>query len=150
MQQANPNNQAMRRIFKLFAFLDLISIIFMFSQVWFLLNHLGKIKPDAFSMIKAGLTLLIYISLLYTAYGQFRFKRYGMIIYYIQFPFRLFLMVLSIGFITMLPEVIPMSDNAFTWLFRICIVAEFFRLYYTILAYKKFVKVRQLPGLRQL
>ena len=101
-------------------------------------------------MIKAGLTLLIYASLFYTAYGQFRFKRYGIITYYVQFPFRLFLMVLSIGFITMLPEVVPMSDNAFTWLFRICIVAEFFRLYYTILAYKKFVKVRQLPGLRQL
>ncbi len=140
----------MRRIFKLFAFLDLISIIFMFAQVWFLLTHLGKIHPDAFSRIRAGLTVLIYISLFFTAIGQFRFKRYGMIIYYMQFPFRLFLMVLSIGFITLLPELIPMGENGFSWLFRICIVAEFFRLYYTILAYKRCIRVKRLPGLRQL
>lgn len=140
----------MRRIFKFFAFLDLISIIFMFAQVWFLLTHLGKVKPDAFSMIKAGLTVLIYASLFFTAYGQYFFKRYGVIIYYIQFPFRLFLMVLSIGFITLLPEVITMGEEGFSWLFRICIVAEFFRLYYTILAYKKFIRVKRSPGLHQL
>lgn len=150
LQQAKPNNQAMRRIFKMFAFLDLISILFMFAQVWFLLTHLGKVKPDAFSIIKASLTVLIYGSLFFTAMGQYSFKRYGMIVYYIQFPFRLFLMVLSIGFITLLPEVMDVGENLFSWLFRICIVAEFFRLYYTILAYKKFVRVRQLPGLRQL
>lgn len=140
----------MRRIFKFFAFLDLISIIFMFAQVWFLLTHLGKVKPDAFSMTKAGLTVLIYASLFFTAYGQYFFKRYGVIIYYIQFPFRLFLMVLSIGFITLLPEVITMGEQGFSWLFRICIVAEFFRLYYTILAYKKFIRVKRSPGLHQL
>lgn len=140
----------MRRTFKFFALLDLISIIFMFSQVWFLLTHLGQIKTDAFSLIKASLTLLIYASLFYTAIGQYRFKRYGVIVYYIQFPFRLFLMVLSIGFITMLPEVIDMGEQFFSWLFRICIVAEFFRLYYTILAYKRFIRVTRLPGLRQL
>jgi len=140
----------MRLTFKIFALLDLISILFMFSQVWTLLTHLGQLKTDPLSLTKAGLVLLIYVSLFYTALGQYKFKRYGMIVYYIQFPFRLFLMVLSIGFITLLPEVIDMGENFFTWLFRICIVAEFFRLYYTILAYKKFVRVIKLPGLRQL
>lgn len=140
----------MRRAFKFFAFLDLISIIFMFSQVWMLLTHLGQLKTDVFSLVKAGLTLLIYVSLFFTAWGQFKFRRYGMLVYYVQFPFRLFLMVLSIGFITLLPEVINLGDNFFTWLFRICIVAEFFRLYYTILAYKKFVRIIQLRRLRQL
>lgn len=140
----------MRRTFKIFALLDLISIIFMFSQVWFLLTHLSQVKTDAFSLIKASLTLLIYVSLFYTAIGQYRFKRYGVIVYYLQFPFRLFLMVLSIGFITLLPEVIDMGEQFFSWLFRICIVAEFFRLYYTILAYKRFIRVTRLPGLRQL
>ncbi len=140
----------MRRTFKFFALLDLISIVFMFSQVWFLLSHLGQVKTDVFSLVKVTLTLLIYVSLFYTATGQFRFKRYGVIIYYIQFPFRLFLMVLSIGFITLLPEVINMGEQFFSWLFRICIVAEFFRLYYTILAYKRFIRIIQLPGLRQL
>lgn len=140
----------MRRTFKFFALLDLISIVFMFSQVWFLFTHLGQVKTDAFSLVKAALTLLIYVSLFYTAIGQYRFKRYGVIVYYVQFPFRLFLMVLSIGFITLLPEVIDMGEQFFSWLFRICIVAEFFRLYYTILAYKRFIRVTRLPGLRQL
>jgi hypothetical protein len=150
LQQDKSNNQAMRLTFKFFALLDLISILFMASQVWMLLTHLGQIKTDPFSLSKAGLTLLIYISLFFSTLGQYRFKRYGMIVYYIQFPFRLFLMVLSIGFITLLPEVIDLGENFFTWLFRICIVAEFFRLYYTILAFKKFVRVRRLPRLRQL
>jgi hypothetical protein len=133
----------MRLTFKVFALLDLISILFLSAQLWTLLTHLHDVKTDAFSIAKVCLTVLMYVSLFATTAGQYRFKRYGLIIYYIQFPFRLFLLVFSIGFITLLPEVLSLGDEFFSWLFRICVMAEFFRLYYSILAYKKFIVVQR-------
>jgi hypothetical protein len=133
----------MRLTFKVFALLDLISILFLSTQLWTLLTHLHEVKTDAFSIVKVCLTVLMYVSLFLTVAGLYRFRKYGLITYYIQFPFRLFLLVFSIGFITLLPELFPLGDEFFSWLFRICVMAEFFRLYYSILAYKKFIQAPQ-------
>ncbi len=133
----------MRLTFKLFALLDLISILFLSTQLWTVMTHLHDVKTDTFSIVKVCLTVLMFVSLFATAAGQYRFQKYGLVVYYIQFPFRLFLLVFSIGFITLLPEVLSLGDEFFSWLFRICVMAEFFRLYYSILAYKKFIVVQR-------
>jgi hypothetical protein len=133
----------MRLTFKFFAVLDLISIVFLAVQIWTILTHLHDVRTDTFSLIKIGLTILTFLSLFLTTAGLYQFKKYGLISYYIQFPFRLFLFVFSIGFITLLPEVLNLGDQFFSWLFRICVMAEFFRLYYTILAYKTFIRQKQ-------
>jgi hypothetical protein len=133
----------MRLTFKFFAFLDLISIYFLSSQIWTILTHTHDVKTDAFSLFKIGLTFLMFISLFVTTYGLYAFKKWGLITYYVQFPFRLFLFVYSIGFITLLPEYINLGDTFFSWLFRICVMGEFFRLYYSILAYKTFIRAKQ-------
>jgi hypothetical protein len=129
----------MRLTFKAFALLDLISILFLSTQLWTLLTHLHDVKTDGFSIAKVCLTFLMYGSLFATVAGLYQFRKYGLITYYIQFPFRLFLLVFSVGFITLLPEVFSLGDEFFSWLFRICVMAEFFRLYYSILAYKQFI-----------
>jgi hypothetical protein len=133
----------MRLTFKFFALLDLISILFLAVQIWTILTNLQDVKTDTFSLIKVGLTILIFLSLFLTTAGLYTFKKYGLITYYVQFPFRLFLLVFSIGFITLLPEILNLGDQFFSWLFRICVMAEFFRLYYTILAYKTFIPLQR-------
>jgi hypothetical protein len=133
----------MRLTFKFFALLDLISIFFLAEQVWTILTYLHDVKTDTFSLVKVGLTILMFLSLFLTTAGLYGFKKYGLITYYIQFPFRLFLLVFSIGFITLLPEIFNLGDQFFSWLFRICVMAEFFRLYYSILAYKSFIPVKR-------
>jgi hypothetical protein len=133
----------MRLTFKLFALLDLISIVFLAMQIWTILTHVSDVRTDTFSLVKITLTILIFLSLFLTTAGLYTFKKYGLITYYIQFPFRLFLLVFSIGFITLLPEFFNLGDQFFSWLFRLCVMAEFFRLYYTILAYKTFIPVKQ-------
>ena len=135
----------MRLTFKLFALLDLICFLFMSAQIWTILTLFAELKTDTFSIVKVTLTFLIYLSLLASAAGQYQFKKYGMIVYYIQFPFRLFLLVFSIGFITLLSEWLNTGAVFFSWLFRLCVVAEFFRLYYTILSYKLFIRPKQSP-----
>lgn len=133
----------MRLTFKIFSLLDLISICFLAVQIWTILTHAQDVRTDTFSLVKIGMTLLMFLSLFLTTAGLYAFKRWGLITYYIQFPFRLFLFVYSIGFITLLPEVLNFGDEFFSWLFRICVMGEFFRLYYSILAYKTFIRVKQ-------
>ncbi|WP_442589490.1 hypothetical protein ACSBL2_26055 [Pedobacter sp. AW31-3R] len=130
----------MRLLFKIFALLDVISICFMVPQIWIILNHFDTIPKEALSVFKVVFTSAIFLSLFVSAAGLFQFKKYGMITYYVQFPFRLILWVFSIGFITFLPELFHQENQWFGILFRICIVAEFFRIYYTIQAQRSLIR----------
>ena len=60
-------------------------------------------------------------------------KKFGFILYYIQFPFRLYLWVFTLGFITWLPELLEIYDDIWpNILLKVCFVGEFIRLYLTI------------------
>jgi hypothetical protein len=128
----------MRLLLRIFALLDLVSIIFMAPQIWAIINHFNTVPKETLSVIKVVLTPLIFLSLFASAAGLFTWKKYGLVTYYVQFPFRLVLWVFSIGFITFLPELFHRENQWFGLLFRICIVAEFFRLYYTVLVYRRY------------
>jgi hypothetical protein len=130
----------MRTLLKIFALLDVISIVFMAPQIWAALVHYNEIPDQLLSILKVVFTLLIFLSLFITVIGLFRFKKYGLIAYYLQFPLRLVLWVFSIGFITFLPELFHQGDQWFSALFRICMVAEFFRCYYTIQAHRTYFR----------
>lgn len=130
----------MRILLKIFALLDIISIVFMAPQIWSAVVHYNEIPDQALSIIKVIFTLLIFLSLFISAIGLFRFKKYGLITYYFQFPFRLVLWIFSIGFITFLPELFRQGDQWFNALFRICMVAEFFRCYYTIQVHRAYFR----------
>lgn len=130
----------MRLLVKIFALLDVVSIIFMAPQIWSVLFHSEGIPVNSLYLAKTAFTVLIFISLFISALGQFKMKKYGIITYYIQFPFRLVLWVFSIGFITFLPELFQQGDRWFGILFRICIIAEFFRCYYTVQVHRAYFR----------
>ncbi|RAJ22412.1 hypothetical protein [Pedobacter cryoconitis] len=130
----------MRHLFKLFALLDLISIVSLSPQIWTVLVNYQEIPQERFAIGRVVFTLLILCSLFISAAGLFQFKKYGIITYYIQFPFRLALWVFSIGFITFLPELLHQGGQWFGILFRVCIIAEFFRGYYTLQAHRKYFR----------
>lgn len=128
----------MRFLSKVFAALDAISIILLFQVVLGTATHLTEVPANFLSQAKVWLTFLLFISLFISAVGLLLNKKFGFITYYAQFPFRLVLWVFSFGFITLLPEWLNLSEGWFSTLFRICIVAEFFRLYYTIKIHRKY------------
>jgi len=135
----------MRNLLKLFALLDVVSILFMGPQLWTIVMHYDQIPQETFSLLRVIFTVVIFLSLFVTAAGQFQLKRYGVIAYYIQFPFRLVLWVFSIGFITFLPEMLTLGEGWFHILFRTCMMAEFFRLYFVVRAQQKLLRSPKSP-----
>ncbi|RZL65399.1 MAG: hypothetical protein EOO93_06505 [Pedobacter sp.] len=122
---------------KFFALLDIISIILLAKQFWGIVTHINEIPDQVLSQIRVVLTLPLFLSLFISATGLILFKKFGFITYFIQFPFRLIVWIFSIGFITFLPEVLNLGERWFDILFKICFIAEFFRLYFTIQIYRK-------------
>lgn len=131
----------MRNLLRSFAFLDLISLVFMAMQLWQISHHFNEIaKPS--EKLAAALMFPMFALVLAGAIGLVRLKKFGLILYYIQFPFRLYLWVFSIGFITLMPEALSVFDDKwFGILLKVCIVAEVIRLYLTARAH---LKLRQL------
>lgn len=128
----------MRFLTKIFAALDIISIILLFKSVWDLATHLTDVPDNFLSQARVWLTFPLFLSLFASAAGLMFFKKFGLITYYVQFPFRLVLWVFSIGFVTLLPEWLNLSNGWFDALFRICIIAEFFRLYFSVKIHRKY------------
>lgn len=122
----------MRVTARIFALLDVISIALTAPQFWFMLSHLNAIPNMPLSKIKVILFLPLFVSLFISAYGLWFYKKLGFVASYIQFPLRLIVWVFSLGFITYLPEWLNLNQLWFNALFKICFIAEFFRLYFTI------------------
>ncbi|MFC3561779.1 hypothetical protein [Pedobacter jamesrossensis] len=122
----------MRLTIRIFAILDIISIILLAQPFWKIITHLNEIPNEFLSQARVVLTLPLFILLFVSAIGSMLFKKFGFIAYYIQFPVRLVIWVFSIGFITLLPELLNLKDMWFDIFFKICVIAEFFRLYFTI------------------
>ena len=122
----------MRILFRAFAFLDLISLVFMAMQLWVVIRKFSEFTLMS-DKVQGVLMFPMFILVLVGAYGLFSLKKIGFISYYIQFPFRLYLWVFTLGFITWLPE--ALGDYGDVWpsiLFKVCFVAEFIRLFLTV------------------
>lgn len=125
----------MRILLRVFAFLDLLTVIFMTMQLWDIAENFSKFTVPS-DKIQAILMFPMFVLVIIGALGLSLEKKYGFISYYIQFPFRLYLWVLSLGFITLLPEAFENYDDKwFPILLKVCFVAEFIRLYLTIRAH---------------
>lgn len=122
----------MRILLRVFVFLDLFSLFFIAVQLWSFVQSFSQIT--ALSDKVSGLLMLpMFILIGLGAYQLFFFKKFGFISYYIQFPFRLYLWIFSIGFITFFLEFVENYDDKwFPILLKMCFVAEFIRLYFTI------------------
>jgi len=127
----------MRLTIRIFALLDIISICLLAKPFLEIITHLKEIPDQVLSQARVILTLPMFVSLFVSSAGLLLLKKFGFITYYIQFPFRLVVWVFSIGFITLLPELLNLNQTSFDILFKLCFIAEFFRLFFTIKIHKE-------------
>jgi hypothetical protein len=120
-----------------FGLLDIVSIGLLSKQIYSIATNFNTIPDSTLSEIRIILLLLSYLLLFASAAGLLTGRKYGMIAYYIQFPIRLLVWVFSFGFITFISEYAT-DPRVFDWSFRIAIVLEFFRLYFTIKFHRSF------------
>ncbi len=121
-----------------FAVLDAVSLVFLAMQLWNIALNNNQLNQLLSEKIRSTLLFPMFFLILIGAYGLFFAKKFGFILYYIQFTFRLYLWVFTLGFITLLPE--AMSNFDYKWpdiLLKACIMAEFIRLYLTIKIHQK-------------
>ncbi|WP_026897617.1 hypothetical protein [Daejeonella oryzae] len=130
----------MRTTLRFFAILDAGSIILLSPQIYSILSNLGSFPPGNLSRIKLILLLFVFILLFFSSAGLFLMKKFGLISYYIQFPIRLIVWVFSFGFLTFISQYFS-NPLIFDWLFRIAIILEFFRLYFTGKIHLKYFKM---------
>lgn len=134
----------MRALIRLFVFLDLISMVFLAMQLWYTANHFNELSNQLSVKVASLLMFPMFLLILGGVVGLYKVKKFGFIIYYIQFPFRLYLWVFSVGFITLLPAALSYyEDKWFEILLKVCMTAEFMRLYLTIRAQLKISNEKQ-------
>ncbi|MCJ0741599.1 hypothetical protein [Pedobacter montanisoli] len=127
----------MRKLFLVFAFLDAISLIFLGMQLWQISSDFSKITLLS-EKISSVLMFPMFALIAYCVYAQIKAKKIAAVWYYVQFPFRLYLWIFSIGFISLIPEAIGLfEDKWFDITLKTCIMFEFIRLYLTIRNHKK-------------
>lgn len=125
----------MRLLLRVFAFLDLLSLVFMSMQVWAIFKNYSTLTLLS-EKVQSVLMFPMFLLLIVSAYGLFFQKKYGFVSYYVQFPFRLYLWVFTLGFVTLMPELLGTYDGKwFPVLLKVCFTAEFIRLYLTIKAH---------------
>lgn len=128
----------MRYLFRSFAFLDSIAIVLMGTQLWNIVLNYSQVTTNLSDKVQAIAMFPMFLLVLIGAIGLFLVKKFGLILYYIQFPFRLYLWVFTLGFLTILPEAFELYDEKwFDILLKVCFVAEVIRLYLTIKAHRK-------------
>lgn len=116
---------------RFFALLDVLSIVLVSRQVQQIVANIGLMPDAAISQIRIVSFLIVYFLLFVSATGLFFIKKTGLISYYVQFPLRLIVWVFSFGFLTFISQGFS-NTLVFDWLFRIAVVLEFFRLYFTV------------------
>ena len=130
----------MRLTLRSFVLLDVLSLLFMSVQVWQIVVHFDEPSYQLSEKVRGILMFPMFIMVLMGAIGLFFIKKFGFILYYIQFPFRLYLWVFSLGFITLLPEAFGFFEGIwFDILLKTCFVVEFIRLYLTIKIHVKYL-----------
>lgn len=127
----------MRLLLRSFALLDVLSLVFLGMQLWNIAQRYHEIVQHS-EKLSATLMFPMFLLILIGAVGLWLTKKFGFIFYYIQFPFRLYLWIFTLGFISLLPEAFEsFEDYWFDILLKICMVGEFIRLYLTVKAHLK-------------
>lgn len=121
----------------IFGILDMLSLVLLSQQEYAIISNLNEVPHQTLSYIRVALLLISYPLLFISALGFFRSKKFGFIVYYVLFPLRLLVWIFSFGFITLLMDYTENQVVA-DWLFRIPIILEFFRLYFTIKIHREY------------
>ncbi|RZK41620.1 MAG: hypothetical protein EOO90_10575 [Pedobacter sp.] len=128
----------MRTTLRSFALLDLLSLVFLAMQVWTVATQYDELPDQVSVKLRAILMFLMFILISVGTIYLFLTRKMGIMLYYIQFPFRLYLWIFSLGFITLLPEALGNFEDFWAdFLLKICFMGEFVRLYLSISAHRK-------------
>ncbi|MDQ7948618.1 MAG: hypothetical protein REI78_15740 [Pedobacter sp.] len=122
----------MRFLFRTLAIFDVFAIVIIGMQLYNITKNFDE-KILLSEKIQAILMYPMFVLIIAGAIGLFFLKRYGFILYYIQFPFRLYLFIFTLGFITLIPEALENYEDKWPEILKkVCFVAEVVRLYLTI------------------
>lgn len=135
----------MKPTLRFFSFLDMVSFILLCEQVFYILAGIKNITLFSSSKIHTILLLIIFPMLIASSFGLFNLKRWGLIVYYFQFPLRLVVWVFSFGFLTFISEYFS-NQLVFDWLFRLAVILEFFRLYFSVYFHRRYFRGLQFPS----
>jgi hypothetical protein len=130
----------MRILLRSFFVLDLISLYLMALQIVQVVKNLEEVQQRLPSEVLQAYSLFpMFILIAAGAVGLAMLKKFGLVLYYIQFPFRLYFWMFTLGFITLIPEALENYDGQYLApLIKICFAAEAVRLYLTIRAHSRF------------
>jgi hypothetical protein len=120
----------MKRLLILFGVLDIITLIRLGEHAFNTLNNLSK-----FSWV-AMLSILIYVSLIFSAYFLIRQSKIGCWLTYAQLPLRAAFFIPSFGFLITYNRAFFSAPDNIVWLM---IALEILRLFFTILIHRKLV-----------
>ena len=119
-------------VIKLFSFLDFVCLVFLGMQLWLIFSDSFNFSNSQ-AILYSSARVITFILICISWVGLFKNKVWGFKAYYAQFPFRLFLFIYSIGFITLLPEAFGSYEPFwYDWLLGFCVFFEFLRLYLTV------------------
>lgn len=125
----------MKYLIRFFSLLDLVSIALLTTSVFTLLGNLGDVPHQPLSIIRTCLLVLVYFSLFASAIGLMMLKKWGAVVYYVQFVIRLVVWIFSFGWLTLIDQYT--GADLFDLLFKVVVILEFFRLYFTVTVFKK-------------
>ncbi|MGE5458375.1 MAG: hypothetical protein ACM3RX_08470, partial [Methanococcaceae archaeon] len=113
--------------------LDILGLVYSFERMITVLK-----SEYIFTWINL-IWLMIYFSLIFSALFLLISSKTGLLIYYVQFPFRLLWMSgLSFGFILLIGKLFPDNLTIKKVLMVSCLVFEFGRLILTIIIHKRY------------
>lgn len=120
------------RFLKVTVLFDLVALALMLRQVWFFATQYQQISLTS-DKVQGWLMIVLFLLIISEIAIIFVKPKIGMIIYYIQFPIRLYLWVFTLGFITFIPEMFNLTDDKwFSVFLKLCFLTEVIRLYFTI------------------
>jgi len=124
----------MKRLLILFGVLDISTLIRLKDHALGSLNNLSEFSWGAI------FEMLIYVSLVFSAYFLIRQSKIGCWLTYAQLPLRVAFYIPSFGFLIVFNKTLFNSPDNIVWLI---IALEILRLFFTILIHRKLIMSRK-------
>ena len=122
----------MKKLLILFGLLDVIGLAYASDRM------IAVFKSEYIFTWMNLIWLMVYFSLIISAFFLLKLSKTGLWVYYVQFPFRvLWMSGLSFGFILLLARVAPENVILKFFLMVSCLVLEVGRLILTIIIHKR-------------
>jgi hypothetical protein len=120
----------MKKLFLLFGFLDIITLIRSYEHL------IPSLQEWIDFPLMTVASSLLYASLIFSAYFSLRQQKMGLWITYFQFPFRMAFLVLSFGVLLMISPLLNNPTNYYRIMIWVLVGLEILRLIFSIVMYR--------------